>query len=78
MNIVKTPTEFIENFKLRGRPNKYPFDSLEPGYTLKIENASVDDIQRLRSALYQFKKNNKLNWKTSVRVLNNIIYVSRF
>lgn len=78
MDIVKTPDKIAKSYKKRGRPNKYPFDKIQPGFTLKIINSSPGDLQRVRSSLYQFKISNRLDWKILVRLSNNIIYVSRY
>ena len=75
MEILETP---IICPKKKGPPTKYPFHDIKPGFSLKIDNCSVSDLQRVRSALYQFKKNNRLDWETSVRMLDNSIYVSRY
>lgn len=77
MEIVKTTAKLSANFKQRGRPNKYPFDKLNPGETLVIKNSTVSDLQRVKSAFYLYKKNNHLDWQTTVRFSENIIYVSR-
>ncbi len=76
MNIVKTPL-LESRFKERGRPNKYPFQDLQPGLSLLIGIENDKDLQRVKSALYQYKKSNGLDWVTFIRVENKIIYVNR-
>ena len=75
MEIIKTPKGL--SFKDRGRPNKYPFQNLKPGNSLIIAIESEEDIGRVKSALYQYRKTNKVDWICSVRVLKNEIFVNR-
>jgi hypothetical protein len=77
MQIIDSPPQVATTFKDRGRPNKYPFSELLPGKSLIIEGAITDDYNRVKSALYQYKKNNNLDWVTSVRIDGNNIYVNR-
>ncbi|MES3017901.1 MAG: hypothetical protein V4721_08990 [Bacteroidota bacterium] len=75
MEIIKTPKGIPTR---TGRDTKYPFAELKPGVSIKIENSTVTDLLRVRSALYQFKRYKNLDWQTSVRLSENTIYVSRF
>ena len=74
MEIVNTPTNFINK---RGRVSKYPFAEIMPGKSLVIQINEFEDIGRIKSALYQYKKNNKLNWEFSTNVVENNIYINR-
>lgn len=75
MKLINTPKGL--SFKDRGRPNKYPFNYLEPGKTLVIKIMTDKDIGRTKSALYQYVKSNKLDWVCSTRVIKNEIFVNR-
>lgn len=77
MNIITTPDELKNLYYERGRPPTYPFYELNPDETLVLDNCKKIDLGRVRSALYQFKKNNNLDWQTMVRMNENTIYVSR-
>ncbi len=76
LEILETPRTLTP--KKKGPPTKYPFGDIKPGCSLKLGNCSVSDLQRVRSALYQFKKNNRLDWETTVRMVENSIFVSRY
>jgi len=65
-------------YKPKGRPNKYPFADLLPGDSLCIPIVDESDCVNVRSALFQFKKYNNLDWNTSVFVDGKTIYVNRF
>jgi hypothetical protein len=75
MEIVNTPT----NIKIKkGRGNKYPFSEIMPGKSLVIQINEYEDIGRITSAFYQYRKNNKLNWEFSTNVVDSKIYINRF
>ena len=65
-----------------GRPPKYNFQKLEPGLCLEItinpeEDANVQ-INKVRSALFVFKRHNKkFDWETTVRREDDVICVYR-
>ena len=72
MEIINTP----KNIK-KGRV-KYPFAQITPGKSLIIKINEYEDIGRIKSAFYQYRKNNKLNWEFSTMVDGNEIYINRF
>lgn len=74
MEIIKTPLNNLS--QTQGRPIKYPFRQLKPGHSIVCDYSDTD-LQRIRSAFYQFRKYNKLNWKCSIRVDQGQIFVNR-
>lgn len=65
---------------IKGRPSRYPFRDLTPGHKLIIP-IEPDNLfaqrNKIGSAIYQFKKQNRLDWKTAVRVEGDNICVYR-
>lgn len=74
MKIIKTKEKDLTSF--RGRPPKYPFSKLEPGRSLVLDY-TPDDLNRAKSALYQYKKSNGLHWQTCIRVNAGEIFINR-
>ena len=74
MQIIQTKQKALDD--LRGRPPKYPFRKLKPGQSLVIDY-SPSDLQRIKSAFYQFRKNNNIDWKSCIRVNDGQIFVNR-
>ena len=67
----------------RGRDCKYDFSKLKAGSCLIIEPtySQLSDLNKLRAnisaSLYQWKRYNKKDWKTAVRVENQEVNVYR-
>lgn len=66
----------------RGRKSKYHFNELETKRMIEFIPKSGDDLSVFRnqvnSALYSFKKHNKLQWTTSVGIHQGKIIVIRY
>ena len=65
-----------------GRPNIYPFEKLLPGQKLIIDPAEFGEkitllTKKVSTALYHYKRNNKLNWMTAIRTKKGLIFVYR-
>ena len=73
MKIIKTKTP-IEEIP-RGREPKYPFKDLSPGHTLVINIESEDDIHRIKSAFYQWRKYNKPDYKSRTQLSGSKILI---
>ena len=65
MQITKTKSPVKTT---KGREPKYPFRGLSPGLTLEIDVESDQDIQRVKSAFYQWRKYNKPQFETRTQV----------
>ena len=67
----------------RGRDNKYDFSKLKAGSCLIIDPnySQSSDINKFRTnisaSLYQWKRYNKKDWKTAVRVEDEKVSVYR-
>lgn len=74
MTFERTPKDLKET---RGREPKYPFKDLKKGYTLKIMLNDEKDLSRIKSAFYQFRKYNKLDWKVRVQIVDSAVLIHR-
>jgi hypothetical protein len=72
MNITKTKSPVKE---VRGREPKYPFKDLLPGFTLEIEVENQEDVNRIKSAFYQWKKYNKPTYKSRTQLIGSKILI---
>ena len=77
MKVIDTPAPMTSIKRGRGRQNKYPFGLLKPGKTLIIDLYEYEDIGRIKSAFYQYRRNHRLDWDCSTRVVNKEIYIIR-
>lgn len=72
MEIIKTKSPAKE---VRGREPKYPFKDLVPGYTLVINIEDLSDINRIKSAFYQWKKYNKPEYRTRTQLTGSKLLI---
>ncbi len=72
MKIIKTKSPIKE---ARGREPKYPFKELSPGFTLEIELKSDEDINRIKSAFYQWRKYNNPPYKSRTQLSGSKILI---
>lgn len=61
----------------KGREPKYPFKKLKEGETLKVDINDERDVQRIKSAFFQFRKYNNLPWRFRIQRIGNTIFVHR-
>jgi choline kinase len=73
MKIIKTKSPVKE--LARGREPKYPFKELSPGNTLVIEVQTNEDINRIKSAFYQWKKYNNPDYKSRTQLSGSKILI---
>ncbi len=73
MKIIKTNYPVKE--LARGREPKYPFKELSPGNTLVIEVRTNEDINRIKSAFYQWKKYNNPAYKSRTQLSGSTILI---
>lgn len=73
MMIIKTETPIKELY--RGREPKYPFKDLSPGNTLVIDITNKGDINRVKSAFYQWRKYNNPPYKSRTQLSGSKILI---
>ena len=56
---------------------KYPFDTLEKGQQFDIPDQSPDGAVKVRNAANSFLIRNKLKWKFSVTLHDDLVYRCR-
>lgn len=80
MEILK---ESLVNYEKgrRGRPSRYPFDKLEPGFMIKIKIEQTGDksseLRKISSSLCHYKKRTGESWESACRIVGNFIHVYR-